>query len=857
MRRSSLLPSFARLRPCSVVVLSLFSTTGAFAAGSSAGTQVAAVEFNDLFLQRPGATHIDVSRFDKGNPVIPGTYRVDLYVGSTWLGRTDVTLKQIGTDVNDVEPCFDRQLLERVGVDLAKLSPKATALLTNSAGACTPLPQLVPDATASFDSGELRLDVSVPQAALSRQARGYVDPRYWDEGVPAALLQYNANLYHADGQGPSTTQGYVGLTAGMNFGPWRFRHSGSLTNDTQTGTHYQNLQTNLQRSIAPLKSQLVIGDAFTDGTMFDSIGFRGVQLASDDRMYPESQRGYAPTIRGTANSNALVQVRQNGNLIYETTVAAGPFEINDLYPTGYGGNLEVTVTEADGTRRVSLVPYAAAVNALRPGITMYSATVGQYRSQQVHSSPLLFEGTVRHGMTNLLTGYAGVVAADGYMAGLIGAALNTRFGAFGLDVTEARTTLRDQQSRSGQSVRLAYSKLFAPTATNITVAAYRYSSSGYLGLSDAMALRNQSAQGVSDTLANGIQRGQLQVTIDQTLRAGWGAFYLSGSTQDYWNRPGRDTQFQAGYNNSFRRVNYGVSISRQFDLTQQKWDNRVMLNLSVPLGLGAHAPFSSTSLQHDSSGALVMQQSLTGSLGVDNAVSYGVNVARNSGGDSAATTTVGGNVSWLSPVATLTGNASTGTGYRQIGAGMSGGVVAYGGGVAFTPSLGDTIGIVEAKDADGARVTNSSGLRIDPWGHAIVSNLMPFSTNEVEIDPKGLPLSVELKSTSQRIAPTAGAVVRLKFDTEGGGRAVLVRAKTADGQPLPFGAEVTDAAGQDVGTVAQAGRIVIRGVKGDSGEFSVKWGDNRGQQCRLTYVLPKETGRKRNAWTSVDAVCAQ
>lgn len=855
MRRTSFLPSFARLRPCSVVALSLFSTTGAFAANIAGGTQVAAVEFNDLFLQRPGAAHVDVSRYDKGNPVVPGTYRADLYVGQTWLGRTDVTLKQIGADINNVQPCFDRQLLERVGVDLSKLSPQASALLTSGSGACTPLPQLVPDATASFDTGELRLDVSVPQASTSRQARGYVDPRYWDEGVPAALFQYNANLYHADGQGPGTAQGYMGLTAGMNFGPWRFRHSGNLTNNSGTGTHYQSVQTNLQRSIAPLKSQLVIGDAFTDGTMFDSVGFRGVQLASDDRMYPESQRGYAPTIRGIANSNALVQVRQNGNIIYETNVAAGPFEINDLYPTGYGGNLEVTVTEADGTRRVSLVPYAAAVNALRPGITMYSATVGQYRSPQVQATPLLFEGTVRRGMTNLLTGYGGVVAAEGYAAGLVGAALNTRVGAFGLDVTEARTILRDQQTRTGQSVRLAYSELFAPTDTNITVAAYRYSSSGYLGLSDAMALRNPSAQGVADPLANGIQRGQLQVTINQTLRDGWGQFYLSGSTQDYWNRPGRDTQYQAGYNNSFKRVNYGVSISRQFDLTQQKWDNRVMLNVSVPLGLGVHAPFSSTSLQHDSTGALLMQQSVTGSLGVDNALSYGVNVGRNSGGNSAATTTRGGNVSWLSPVATLTGNASTGTGYRQVGAGVSGGVVAYGGGVAFSPSLGDTIGIVEAKDADGARVTNSSGLRIDPWGHAIVSNLTPFSTNEIEIDPKGLPLSVELKSTSQHIAPTAGAVVKLKFETGGGGRAVIVRAKTADGQPLPFGAEVTDAAGQDVGTVAQAGRIVIRGVRSDSGVFSVKWGDERGQQCKLTYVLPKAVGSKSNTWTTVDEVC--
>lgn len=855
-----------RLRPCSVVVLSLFATSGALADTPGASLQTAQVEFNDLFLQRPGAAHVDVSRYNKGNPATAGVYRADLYVNQTWLGRSEITLKQIGADANNVQPCFDRELLERAGVDLSKLSPEATARITagshadGDAGAsdtCVPLPELVPDATASFDNGEQRLDVSVPQAAMSRNARGYVDPRYWNEGVPAALLQYNANVYHAEAQGPSSTQAYLGLTAGANLGAWRFRHNGNLTHDSRTGSHYQSVQTNLQRSIVPFKSQLVIGDAFTDGAMFDSYGFRGVQLATDDRMYPESQRGYAPTIHGIANSNALVQVRQNGNIIYETSVAPGPFEISDLYATGYGGDLDVTVTEADGSTHVFRVPYAAAVNALRPGVTRYSFTAGQYRDQQVHIEPMLFQGTVQHGFTNAITGYGGVVASEGYVAGVIGAALNSRFGAFGLDLTQASTSLPGQPGRSGQSIRLAYSKLVAPTDTNISVAAYRYSSSGYLSLHDAMVLRDLAGRGMGDFMAGGIQRGRLQVTVNQNLPAGYGSFYLSGSTQDYWSRGGRDTQFQAGYNNSFRRMNYGVSLSRQFDQSQSKWDNRVMLNVSVPLGIGAHAPYSSTNLQRDSSGAMLATESVTGALGVDNAFTYGVNVGTSGGGNTRASTTAGGNVSYVSPVATVTGNASTGTGYTQFGAGMSGGIVAYGGGVAFSPSMGETVAIVEAKGADGARVANASGLRVDRWGHAVVSSLTPFSNNEVEIDPKGLPMAVELKSTAQHIAPTAGAVVPFKFETEGGGRAVLVRAKTADGKPLPFGAQVIDGSGQNAGTVAQAGRVIVRGLKSDTGEFSVKWGDGANQQCRLSFVLPKGPDSRTVTWTTVDSVCTK
>ncbi|WP_164992121.1 fimbria/pilus outer membrane usher protein [Burkholderia stabilis] len=845
-----------RPRPCCLLALAMFASTGVMAATTDA-TQVAEVQFNDLFLQRPGGARVDVSRFEKGNVALPGSYRADLFVNTNWIGRAEITLRQVGDNPNNVQPCFNRDLLQQVGVDLAKLSPEATHMLTDPNQACATIGMLVPDAVATFDNGEQRLDVSIPQASLSRAARGYVDPRYWDEGVPAALLSYNGNIYRAENRGASSTQAFLGLTAGLNVGPWRFRHNGNTTYDSRGGPHYQSVQTSLQRSIARLKAQFVIGDAFTDGTMFDSVGFRGVQLASDERMYPESQRGYAPTIHGIANSNALVQVRQNGNVIYSANVATGPFVIDDLYTTGYGGDLDVIVTEADGSIHTFKVPYASAVSSLRPGVTHFSVTAGQYRSPLLSSKPALFQATVQHGFTNLITGYGGVTAAPGYVAGVVGAALNTQLGAFALDITQANTDLPGIGTRHGQSVRISYSKLISPTHTNIAVAAYRYSSSGYLGLQDAMQLRGQQTGGVSGLLSGGVRRGQFQVTLNQSLPEGWGAFYLSGSTVNYWNRGGNDTQYQAGYNNNFRRINYGVSAARQFDVTQNRWDNRFMLNVSIPLNLGSRTVYSSTSLQHDSRGSTVVQQSMTGALGVDNALSYGVNVGRTSGGGARAATNVGGNVSYMSPYATVTGNASTGTGFKQYGGGISGGMVAYAGGVAFTPTMGETVAIVEAKDAHGARVTAGSGLRVDPFGHALVSSLTPFSTNEVEIDPKGVPMSVELKSSAQHIAPTAGAVVRLKFETEGGGRAVIMRARMTDGEPVPFGAEVSDAAGRNVGTVAQDGRIVLRGMKTDTGTLNVKWGDTVAEGCSMSYTLATASKTSKQRWTDAEAVCTK
>ncbi|MFX6763675.1 fimbria/pilus outer membrane usher protein, partial [Acinetobacter baumannii] len=84
---------------------------------------------------------------------------------------------------------------------------------------------------------------------------------------------------------------------------------------------------------------LTLGDSFTNGEVFDSYGYRGIDFSSDDRMLPNSMLGYAPRIRGNAKTNAKVEVRQQGQLIYQTTVAPGNFEINDLYPTGFGGEI--------------------------------------------------------------------------------------------------------------------------------------------------------------------------------------------------------------------------------------------------------------------------------------------------------------------------------------------------------------------------------------------------------------------------------------------------------------------------------------------------------------------------------------
>ncbi|OLN18866.1 hypothetical protein BUE67_14030, partial [Corynebacterium diphtheriae] len=97
---------------------------------------------------------------------------------------------------------------------------------------------------------------------------------------------------------------------------------------------------------------------FTQSEVFDSINFRGFQLSSDEVMLPDSQRGFAPIIRGVARTNAEVTIQQNGYVIYRNSFPPGPFVIDDLYSTSNSGDLEVTITESDGSTQTFTVPYS-------------------------------------------------------------------------------------------------------------------------------------------------------------------------------------------------------------------------------------------------------------------------------------------------------------------------------------------------------------------------------------------------------------------------------------------------------------------------------------------------------------------
>ncbi|HBP6240013.1 TPA: aldehyde dehydrogenase family protein [Pseudomonas aeruginosa] len=645
-----------------------------------------------------------------------------------------------------------------------------------------------------------------------------------------------------------------GLNSGINLGLWRLRHQSNYTYSRYNGQarrKWNSIRTYAQRALPAWRSELTAGESYTAGNLLGSIGYRGLSLATDDRMLPESLRRYAPQVRGTAATAARVVISQNGRKIREVNVAPGPFVIDDLYDSAYAGDLDVQVFEADGSVSSFSVPFASVPESMRPGLSRYSFTLGQAR-QYGDGDDLFADFTYQRGMSNALTANLGLRVADDYLAMLGGGVLATRFGAFGLNSTYSSARVEDGARKQGWRIGLDYSRTFQPTGTTLTLAGYRYSTEGYRELGDVLGSRDALRHG--DTWDSGSykQRNQFNLLVSQAL-GGYGNLYLSGSSSDFYDGKSRDTQLQFGYSNTWGQLSYNLAWSRQTTTYYQEQGDQdpgvellrrdrrsgqrndtLTLSVSMPLGSSSRAPTLSamaTRRSGDSRGGS-LQTGLNGTLGDERTWSYALSANRDS---EVADTTWNGTLQKQAALATVNAGYAQGDRYRQYSGGIRGALVAHRDGLTLGPSVGDTFALVEAKGASGAAIRGGQGARIDGNGYALAPSLSPYRYNPISLDPVGIDPDAELLETERKVAPYAGASVRVTFRTLTG-HPLLIQARREDGSVLPLGAVVVDDGGAAIGMVGQGGQVYAR-AENQRGRLLVQWGTARKERCELPYDL--------------------
>lgn len=797
-----------------------------------------ASRFNPAFLADSPDSVTDLSYFEAGNTIKPGDYYLDILFNHEYL-RTE-NIRFINQD-NNVVPCLDKDFYQSLGINI-KLFSDLEKIPSNE---CVDITAFIPDTSVNYDIEKQALKIQVPQAALDLKARGYIPPEKWDNGITAGILNYTFSGANSWGNSHNNSY-YLNLRSGINIGAWRLRDY-STWNSSNGKSQWNHINTYLQRNIISLKSQLQLGDSYTSSTLFDSVNFRGISLESDDTMLPDSQRGFAPVVRGIANSNAKVVIRQNGYVIYQTFVSPGAFEIRDLYPTSNSGDLYVSVEENDGSKNNYVVPYSAVPVLQREGQSKFVIQAGEIRQNNQNKKPRFMQGHVIYGLPYDTTIYGGALATADYQSYALGTGKNMgTLGAFSTDITFAHSKLPNNTTSDGYSLRFLYAKSLNQFGTNFQLLGYRYSTSGFYTLEETLNTRMSGylyEDNQEDPLRyfnlHNRKKGSLQINLSQQL-GDYGSIFMTTHWQNYWETNEKNVLFQTGYNGNIKGLSYNLIYSYNKMMNSGERDQTLSLGLSIPLQLlmpSSYQPVNSAYLtynySHNNKGYSAHNAGVAGTLLEDNTLNYSVQQGySNQGGGYTGNTALGYQSRY--------GNLNVGYNYhqdaQQINYSAAGGMLLHSEGLTLSQPLSANTILVDARKTADVPIDNATGIYTDWRGFAVIPYATAYRQNKVALDTTALPDNVEIEQNIQQVIPTQGAVIKVKFDAKTGYRLLLTLQH--HGRSLPFGAIASDKQNHLSGIVGDDGLLYLSGAP-ESGVLEIRWGNRSSEYCRVDYSLPE------------------
>ncbi|ELW2863153.1 fimbrial biogenesis outer membrane usher protein [Salmonella enterica] len=757
------------------------------------------------------------------NGLLPGRYLTSIVWDRDRIDKRNINYL-LSKDNRKLIPQFTKAELRALGVKVdtvpgLKNIPEE-ALLGD-------ISEYIADAHYDFSPETQVLQLRIPQIYRDRQISGESNPASWDDGIPALWTSYYVSGSHQQSNGASNVSNWASLNSGMNIGPWRVRNSSNWGSDTG----WQSVNTTLERDIKRLRSQFQLGQTYTNGELFDSVQMTGVKLETDTSMLPSGLQGFAPVVRGIASSDAKVTINQNGYTIYQTNVSPGPFEIRDLSQVTAGADLEVTVTEADGTERSFIQASSSVPIMQREGALKYSLAAGKYRDVDNGEEPEFGQATAIYGLPYGITAYAGLQGASMYRAGLVGIGADLRdFGSLSMDLTAARTTFDDgRRDANGQSWRAQYAKDFPLTNTTVTLASYRYSTAGFYTFQEAIDQRNNTYDsddiyGYRDIYN---RRSRLQLNLSQSLQS-WGSIYANAYQQDYWGMDGHERSVSLGYSSNWQGVNWSLNYSLTKTPSTED-DRQVSLSINVPFSRWLANSWGTYNLTSSKNGNTSHQVGVSGTLLEDNNLTYNLQ-------QTYTDHNVGYGAYLSSRYRASFGEFSTNYSYqkdsKQWGYSAQGSVVAHAKGVTLGQSIQDAFAVVHINNGNDVKIQNAQGVYTDYWGNAIVPTLTNYRRNTITVNTLGRD-DIDIQDASLDVIPTKGAVVAADFTARTGKRALLTLKRGQD--VVPFGAVLSMADGSAI--VGEGGEVYLTGLKGNV-PFHVQWGDTVDRQCDGQIQVP-------------------
>ncbi|WP_299999184.1 outer membrane usher protein [uncultured Cedecea sp.] len=814
-----------KLSPLCMIVMSALASYSTYAAN--------VVEFNTDLLDINDKQNINLEQFSRAGYIMPGTYAFKIQVNTDALPEQRVTFIPTADSEAGSVPCITPNITNQLGL---KEEMFAQLKWLND-GECLDLSSL-PGVTARGDLSALALYLNVPQAYLEYRTATWDPPSLWDNGIPGVFLDYNMNGRANHSQKNSTNIYTVtgNGVAGANMGAWRmradwqarFNHS---TNSSNSNNHELKwTRYYVYRAIVKLRASLTLGDDYLSSDLFDSFRFTGGSLRSDVKMLPPNLRGYAPEVTGVAATNATVIISQQGRVIYQTQVAAGPFRIQNLDDT-VNGKLNVRVEEQNGTVQNFDVDTASIPYLTRPGSVRYKVAVGRPTSIDHRSQGDVFAaGEASWGVSNGWSLFGGSLNSQNYNSFAIGVGRDLlAFGAISFDITHALANLNSHMDStnkgniSGSSYRINYSKRFDEYDSAVQFAGYRFSERNYMSMSDYLEYRNSGRQYYGG-------KEMYVISFNKAFRDLGISVNLNYNHQTYWDRPNNDR-----YNlmvtktadiGNFKNINMSLSAYR--NIYQGTTDDGMYLSLSMPWGNSANIGYSLAANRDN------VTNNVTYYDRINSTTSYQI------GGGSTSQGAAGNAfITHNGTNARVIANANfLSNGYNAFGIGAQGGITLTpnGGGLHRVSNMGGTRLLVDTDGISNVPVKGTGApVYTNIFGKAVIPDVNSYYRNKTKIDVNQLPPDVEATDSVVQTTLTEGAIGYRKFDVVAG-RKQMVSIRFENGEYPPFGAMIRNSKGKNTGVMDDNGQAYISGIKPNE-VMTISWSSTESCEIHFPAVL--------------------
>ncbi|EFB73774.1 fimbria/pilus outer membrane usher protein [Providencia rustigianii] len=759
---------------------------------------------------------------------LPGTYQLDIFINNHKIDNDKI---EIFYDKNTTKliPKITKKQLIKWGIKSSVSTSFESLSLDED---IHPIENVIVGANIYYDFFLNQLHLSIPQVGINSVFRGYVDPVEWDDGINTLFTNYSLRYSQYWGKTNKSQNIFLGLHSGINFGAWRARNQSHYSYGGNNA-NLNSLQTFIERDIRTLNSHFTMGEITTDNGVMEVFPYLGMQLMSEESMLAQSQRGFAPIIKGIAQTNAHITVTQNNQLIYQTDVPAGEFVINDLYSMANSGDLNISIEEMSGTTRNYTQPFSALPIMQRAGTLKYSIDMGKYQGEQGVRFPYFAKLIGTYGLPNHLAHYGhpsvlgGVLISQDYQSYILGGGLNLgRLGAVSTDFTYSSSEFINKVKIAGRVYRVQYAKYLQNSGTGINLSLLHYASANYVNFVDSNS-RFREGRG---------RKQRLQAVMTQSV--GYtGYLSLNGFQQSYWGHDGVDNSITANFSSQYQGMNLSVSYSYTQQYDQQDNDGILAFNLNMPFSWKKQHYWGNASYQTSRHGDPSSVLSINGIAFDDDQLHYDLSQRYNHNNQQVG---YGLRTHYLSSKGEYGLGVDYSSDHRSINGTVSGGLLLHSGGLTASRNFYDSAVLVNAPNIPNLKITNVPSLYTNTHGYALIPMASRYERNNVSIDASTLAGNYDIPINTKTVVPTQGAIVLADFEVKRGGR-ILLKLKTK-GNQVALGSQVNALVSEQVvatGMVANDGEVYLSGVPEQS-VIQAIWGVGTENQCQLSLTIDME-----------------